>query len=161
SAVSRSQHVHSRPGRARRGGLSMKRRYLGTLAGTVATTLCLTLAVAGQTAKPAQGTKQKRSAAGSRATPRTPWGDPDLQGIWSNATTTRLERPSQFAGKETFTSEEAEQIDREQAKVRSTDNAPKAGDPGTYNEGWWERGKLLKQTALVVDPPDGKIPSLT
>ncbi|HWW82369.1 MAG TPA: hypothetical protein VNZ26_02140 [Vicinamibacterales bacterium] len=133
---------------------------LGTFAGMVATTLCLTLTGAGQTATPGPKTK-KTSAQGSRATSRTPWGDPDLQGIWSNATTTPLERPSQFAGKETLSSEEADEIDRVQSQARSTDNAPKAGDPGTYNEGWWERGKLLKQTALVVDPADGRIPGLT
>src|SRR5216683_576521 len=138
----------------------MNRRSVGMLFGVVAAATWLTMAAAGQTARPGQGNK-KTSAAPSRSVLRTPWGDPDLQGIWSNATTTPLERPNQFGGKQEFTAEEAEQIDQEQSKVRSTDNAPRSGDPGTYNEAWWERGKLLKQTALVVDPADGRIPSLT
>jgi hypothetical protein len=105
--------------------------------------------------------KSPKAPARTSASGRTPWGHPDLQGIWSNATTTPLERPASLAGKETLSDEEHAKLDREGAAARSTDNAPRAGDPGTYNEYWWERGNLLKQTSLVVDPPSGKLPPLT
>src|SRR5258708_38746705 len=111
----------------------MNGRYAGTLFGVVAAVMWLTMASAGQAARPGQGNK-KSGATGSRSVPRTPWGDPDFQGIWSNATTTPLERPNQFGGKQEFTAEEAEQVEQEQSNVRSTDNAPRQGDPGTYNE---------------------------
>jgi hypothetical protein len=84
--------------------------------------------------------------------PRTPWGHPDLQGLWSNATTTPLERPDEHKGKAELSDHEFEQADAATAKRRNTDQAPRAGDPGTYNEFWWERGRLLKQTALIIDP---------
>jgi hypothetical protein len=93
--------------------------------------------------------------------PRTPWGHPDLQGIWSNATTTPLERPIEFADKAALTDEEFAAANAAVANRRNTDQAPRSGDPGTYNEFWWERGNLLKHTAIIIDPPDGKVPALT
>lgn len=93
--------------------------------------------------------------------PRTPWDHPDLQGIWSNATTTPLERPAEFANKPVLTDEEFAAANAAAASRRNTDQAPRTGDPGTYNEFWWERGNLLKHTAIIIDPPDGKVPPMT
>jgi hypothetical protein len=92
---------------------------------------------------------------------RTSWGDPDLQGIWSNATTTPLERPNDLEGKTELSDAEHEERQQKVQATRSTDNAPTAGDPGTYNEIWWERGKLLKATSIIIDPPDGRLPAFT
>jgi hypothetical protein len=93
--------------------------------------------------------------------PRTPWGDPDIQGQWNNQTSTPLQRPTSgpLAGKETITEEEAETF--EQAERRSFDEAPRAGDPGTYNAFWRDEGKALTRTSLITDPPDGRVPPLT
>jgi hypothetical protein len=93
--------------------------------------------------------------------PRTPWGDPDLEGMWTNATATPLERPKELEGKRVLTDEELVERDRKVAQENSTDNTPRAGDPGSHNEFWRERGKLGKRTSLLVDPPDGKLPALT
>jgi hypothetical protein len=93
------------------------------------------------------------------ATPRTPWGDPDLQGFWSNQTSTPLERPNALKGKVELTPEEAEE--REETARTNADRPPAAGDPGTYNAFWRDAGKPLTQTSLVVDPPDGRVPALT
>jgi hypothetical protein len=90
---------------------------------------------------------------------RTPWGDPDLQGIWNNSTTTPLERPTDLVGKQALTDQE--RAERDELAALSRDAAPRAGDPGTYNQFWWEDGTLLKQPSLVVDPPDGRLPPLT
>ena len=92
-------------------------------------------------------------------TPRTPWGDPDLQGLWSNQTSTPLERPDALRDKETVTQQEAEQ--REEEARQSADLPPRAGDPGTYNAVWRDPGKAMTRTSLVVDPPDGRVPALT
>jgi hypothetical protein len=88
--------------------------------------------------------------------PRTPEGHPDLQGIWNNSTRTPLQRPAALATKQFYTDEEL-------AKLRALDHdaAPPAGDPGTYNQFWWEEGEFLMQTSLIVDPPNGRIPPLT
>ena len=97
----------------------------------------------------------------SRSSPRTPWGDPDLQGLWTNTTTTPLERPDDLKGKQVFTDEELPEQDRRVAERVSFDRAPRAGNPGTYNEFWVERGSLSKRTSLIVEPPDGRLPPLT
>jgi hypothetical protein len=92
-------------------------------------------------------------------TPRTPWGDPDLQGLWSNQTSTPLERPGAQRDKETLTQQEADE--REEEARLSADRPPRAGDPGTYNSVWRDPGKGLTRTSLIVDPPDGRVPALT
>tara|TARA_B100001123_G_scaffold444863_1_gene594827 strand:- start:1786 stop:2736 length:951 start_codon:yes stop_codon:yes gene_type:complete len=89
---------------------------------------------------------------------KTPWGHPDLQGIWTNTTTTPLERPDDLAGKEVLTEEERAIRNPE---VGISDERP-SGDPvGFYNDYWLEQGVLSKQTSLIVDPPDGKLPETT
>src|SRR5579864_8938849 len=94
---------------------------------------------------------------------RTPWGDPDLQGSWSNATTTPLERPAKYAGREFLTAEERAAADKVTALGRD-DRAPRgtAEDvAGAYNTFWWERGWSDGRTSLIYDPPDGRKPGLT
>jgi hypothetical protein len=95
------------------------------------------------------------------AAPRTAWGDPDLQGQWSSQTSTPLERPlaGALAGKDTLTDEEAESLEVEH--LASGDRPPAAGDPGTYNSFWFDRGKGLNRTSLILDPPDGRVPAYT
>ena len=91
---------------------------------------------------------------------RTPDGQPDLQGIWINATLTPFERPPQFAGKPTITKEEAAAIE-ERARENRVDRPPKPGDPGNYNVAWSDGGSTwvsTRQSSLVVDPPNGRVP---
>jgi hypothetical protein len=98
---------------------------------------------------------------------RTPWGDPDLQGIWANRIVTPLERPKAFAGKEKLTPEEVARL--EKASIENTDRDRREGKPQTdvaraYNDFWNERGappKATDRVSLVIDPPDGRIPSYT
>jgi hypothetical protein len=91
--------------------------------------------------------------------PRTPWGDPDLQGIWNDSTTTPLERPATLTGKEFLTPQEA--AERDELANRTADGPPAPGDPGTYNAFWFDRGRSLQRTSLIVDPPDGRLPPYT
>jgi hypothetical protein len=98
---------------------------------------------------------------------RTSWGDPDLQGVWSNQTLTPLERPAEFAGKTHLTEAEAAEY---QARLRRQNDAdirqPRtARDINTaYNDFWWDRGDSIvpdRRTSLIIDPPEGKVPALT
>jgi hypothetical protein len=105
-------------------------------------------------------------AAPGGAIPRTPWGDPDLQGVWDYWTFTPLERPKEFAGKALLTDEEAAQLARrlQEQAVAGDSRRPPAGNPGGYSqEAWTDRARatVLRQTSLIVDPPDGRIPPLT
>ncbi len=91
---------------------------------------------------------------------RTPDGQPDIQGIWSNATITPFERPVALGNKAYLTKEEADQAEKRAADNR-VDRPPRPGDVGNYNELWIDSGtKVVKtrQTSLVVDPPDGRVP---
>src|SRR6516225_9536543 len=94
---------------------------------------------------------------------RTPWGDPDLQGSWSNATTTPLERPAKYAGREFLTKQE--QAAQNTVTAVATDKRDERGTPddvnGAYNGFWWERGWSDGRTSLIYDPPDGRIPAMT
>src|SRR5262245_57157645 len=94
---------------------------------------------------------------------RTPCGEPDLQGPWSNATTTPLERPAKYEGREFLTKEERAEQDKETAIGRDKRGEPgsKEDVDGAYNAFWWERGWSDGRTSLIFDPPDGRIPPLT
>ena len=91
---------------------------------------------------------------------RTPWGDPDMQGIWTNTTTTPLERPEELGDKVALTPEEYAARNAQVAEGVSLDNRP-SNQIGAYNEFWMERGALNLRTSLIIDPADGKLPPLT
>jgi hypothetical protein len=99
--------------------------------------------------------------------PKTADGQPDLQGTWTNATITPLERPADLAGKEFLTSQEAAEYEKRIAQTNNADrrDLPPEGDVGlAYNDFWYNRGTKIvgtRRTSLIVDPPDGKVPPLT
>ncbi len=92
---------------------------------------------------------------------RTAWGDPDLQGTWTNVTATPLERPRALEGKQVLTEEERAERFRQFTQEITTDTVPRAGSTGSHNEYWRERGTFLHRTSLLVDPPNGRLPALT
>jgi len=102
------------------------------------------------------------SAAGQAS---TPWGDPDLQGVWDYRTLTPLERPRELAGKEVFTEEEAAEFVAENlAEIEGRDDAVPGDIVGNYNQFWFDRGTTIvgtRRTSRIVDPPDGRLPALT
>lgn len=107
------------------------------------------------------------SALGQTKTPaqkwRTPWGDPDLQGAWSNATTTPLERPVKFGNREFLTEQERAAQDKDTSIGTDRRDKPGTDDDvnGAYNQFWWERGWSDGRTSLIYDPPEGRIPART
>jgi hypothetical protein len=116
------------------------------------------VARSGQTQVVANNAQTEGRSGGSR----TPAGQGDLQGVWTNATVTPLERPAALGLKQLYTDQELAVLRRQAMEQGDHDRPPaNPGDPGTYNEFWWEEGTLLKQTSLIVDPPDGRIPPLT
>ncbi len=98
--------------------------------------------------------------------PKTPWGDPDIQGVWDYWTFTPIERPKEFGNKATMTeAEAAEYGKRLQRQALSIDTAgPGKGQTGAYGQELWTdraRGGALRQTSIIVEPEDGQIPPLT
>ena len=99
------------------------------------------------------------------APPKTPWGDPDLQGQWPAHANIPMQRPTSFGTRATLTVEELAQRER-QAESQSesdTQEFAKGNESVTINPPsyWQERGKPNRQASLVVDPPDGRIPPMT
>ena len=95
---------------------------------------------------------------------RTPWGDPDLQGVWANDAVTPLERPAGLGARELLTDEELAEAATANARRRIDTGGPREGDPillQGYNQFWMPRREVSRQTSLIVDPPDGRIPPLT
>ena len=92
--------------------------------------------------------------------PRTPWGAPDLQGVWDYRTMTPLERPRELAGKATLTAEEAAAYEKQQNEL--LDDYDRS--PSVHAKWWLDYGRALtgdRRTSLVVDPPDGRLPAVT
>jgi hypothetical protein len=94
--------------------------------------------------------------------PRTADGQPDIQGIWTNPTITPFERPANLAGKAFLTPEEAAAVEKTTIERRAAaEKNPARGDVGSYNDFWFDQGTRVvatRQTSLVVDPPDGRVP---
>ena len=113
--------------------------------------------------------------------PRTPWGEPDLQGVWNFTLNTPLERPAEFGARAVLTEEEVAVRAQADAQLRFNQNNPapvaeagRSGRPRTiyddgqggtssraYNRFWVDLRRTSLQTSLVVDPPDGRIPPVT
>ena len=112
--------------------------------------------------------------------PRTAWGAPDLQGVWDFRTLTPMQRPSSQADRGFLTEEEAahrrqaelDRLDRldhkgaDEAEVGGILDRGRGedGEPGSYNQFWFDRGTSVaatKRTSLIVDPPNGRMPPLT
>ncbi|HYL77019.1 MAG TPA: hypothetical protein VEU96_22580 [Bryobacteraceae bacterium] len=131
---------------------------------TGALTLASTALLSGQT------------KAKGQSIPRTPYGKPDLQGVWTNATLTPLERPASVAGKATLTDAEAAVWEKKSADdmkkydgkaVNPIADALGSGGTGGYNALFVDAGAELarvdgvKRTSLIIDPQDGKVPPIT
>ena len=127
------------------------------------------VALAAAAPRPCAGQVASRGSAGWVA-PRTPDGQPDIQGVWTNAAMTPLERPADLAGKAFFSEAEAAALERAAREQREQAFAPGAVrverlPPGSrfagYNAAIWSGTRSVaptRRTSMVVDPPSGRVP---
>ena len=102
----------------------------------------------------------------AQSMPRTPWGDPDLQGIWPSGQliTVPFERPAALGTRALLSDQEYAQRVAEveqQAKEDATEFSTGGGGSVTPPSHWLESGRASRQASLIVDPPDGRLPPMT
>src|SRR5665213_1453686 len=138
---------------------------------TVAALVCVGVLAVAAVSLRGQTAASRAKSTGAKATgtakagnpPRTPWGDPDLQGTWFVLYDEPLERSAANAGKEFLTDAEVEAADAKKGinpgrNARSSN--PEQDVSGAYNAVFNSVLRTGKRTSMIVDPPDGKIPPL-
>jgi hypothetical protein len=142
----------------------MRKRFSGSM-------IVLAIAAAGSSVVIAAATTtasaQVPVASGATPAPwlKTAWGEPDLQGIWTDETTTPLQRPARYANQEFFTEAERAELDRVRSEVLGRERRAERGTErdvsGSYNNVFVSFKRTGARTSLIVDPPNGRIPPLT
>jgi len=96
---------------------------------------------------------------------KTPWGEPDLQGIWTDETDTPLQRSPRYASQEFFTAAQRAELDRERSALLRRDRRVERGTEldvaGAYNALFFSQKRTGARTSMIVDPANGRIPQLT
>jgi hypothetical protein len=96
---------------------------------------------------------------------KTPWGEPDLQGIWTDETDTPLQRPAKYASQEFFTAAQRAELDEVRSAMLGRDRRGERGTErdvsGAYNSVFVSVKRIGARTSLIIDPPNGRIAPLT
>src|SRR3954452_768479 len=96
---------------------------------------------------------------------KTSWGEPDLQGIWTDESDTPLQRSPKFANQETLTEAQRAELDRERSALMRRDKRVERGTEldvaGAYNAVFTSQKRTGERTSLIIDPPNGRIPPMT
>ena len=113
----------------------------------------------------AQAPAASLKASAPTAVLKTPWGEPDLQGIWTDESDTPLQRSPKYANQEFFTEAQRAELDKERAALlgrdRRVDRGTELDVAGAYNAQFMSVKHTGARTSLIVDPPNGRIPPLT
>ncbi len=150
----------------------MRDRFSGLMVTAAAVSAAISVPVTLLSIAPASAQTPQRNPPGLTAQDRvgealrTPWGEPDLQGIWTDEFDTALQRPPRYANQEFFTAAQREELDRERTELYSEERPAERGTEfdvaRAYNHAVFLSNKHVgARTSLVVDPPDGRIPRLT
>jgi hypothetical protein len=95
----------------------------------------------------------------------TPWGEPDLQGIWTDETDTPLQRSPKYASQEFFTEAQRAELDRQRSAMKGRERRAERGTvadvAGAYNDVFTPKKRTGMRTSRIVDPPNGRLPTLT
>jgi hypothetical protein len=153
-----------------------------TFVAAVAVVLSL---VQGQSIAQSINAKPAKTASETWTAPRTVYGQPDIQGVWSNNTATPLERPKELAGRPFLTEQEVAALKQKAAELFANGNSDAAfgdsvfestlanvkgtksgfksidGGTGDYSSVWTVAREWDNRTSLITDPPDGRLPAMT
>ena len=142
----------------------MRRRFVEVI---VVVTALIALVVLLRVVRPGAG--QASTGGDPAGAAATPWGEPNLQGIWTRDSEEPLQRPTRYADKEFFTDEDRAALDKQRATIigrEATEDRRKRGSEqdvgGAYNAAIFTSNlRLGRRTSLIVDPPNGRLPALT
>jgi hypothetical protein len=105
------------------------------------------------------------TTASAQAPPKTPWGEPDLQGIWTDESDTALQRPAKYANQEFFTEAQRAELDKVRSELSTRDRRETRGTEadvaGAYNAAFTPRKRTGSRTSRIADPPNGRLPAMT
>ena len=114
---------------------------------------------------PAMAQAPPSSATQAASSWKTPWGEPDLQGIWTDESDTPLQRSPKFATQEVFTEAQRAELDKERSALLRRDKRVERGTEldvaGAYNALFTSQKRTGLRTSLIVDPPNGRLPQMT
>src|ERR1700680_2059050 len=101
----------------------------------------------------------------AQAALRTPWGEPDLQGIWTEEFDTPLQRPARYANQEFFTEAQRQELDRQRAGYYGDgarqQRTSQFEDGVMYNTSFLTIKRTGPRTSMIADPPNGRLPPQT
>src|SRR5262245_4994752 len=113
----------------------------------------------------AQAPAASAATAAPAAALKTPWGDPDLQGIWTDETDTPMQRSPKFADQESFTDAQRAELDRQRSALMGREKRYERGTEadvaGAYNDVFTPKKRTGVRTSRIVDPPNGRLPATT
>ena len=132
----------------------MRDRYAGAMIMVVIAAVAVSVVIS------ASGTPTS-----AEAPSKTPWGDPDLQGIWTDESDTPLQRSPRYATQEFFTEAQRAELDKLRSAMigrdRRSERGSEADVAGAYNAVFTPLKRTGARTSRIVDPPNGRLPSLT
>ena len=132
-------------------------------------TVAIAEAVVGVISSSIVGTQAEEPAAPGTApgaaAPKTPWGEPDLQGIWTDETDTPFQRSPKFANQEFFTEAQRTELDQLRSaslgREKRFERGTEADVAGAYNDVFTPKKRTGARTSRIVDPPNGRLPPMT
>jgi hypothetical protein len=108
--------------------------------------------------RPAQVTVAQQA---SEATLKTPWGEPDLQGIWTDEFETPLQRPAKYANQEFFTEAQRAELDQVRSGILNRRATERDANNGYNGAVFFSTKRTGARTSKIADPANGRIPALT
>ena len=142
----------------------VRQRFSGSMT-TVAIAAVAAVISGATTRTSAEAPAPSATAPVSASALKTPWGESDLQGIWTDEADTPLQRPAKYAAQEFFTAAQRVELDEARAAVLGRDRREERGSENDvasgYNSAFWSWKRIGARTSLITDPPSGRTPPLT
>jgi hypothetical protein len=132
---------------------------------TITVAIAAAAVAAGISASSTRASAQAPAASATAPALQTPWGEPDLQGIWTDETDTPLQRSPKYPNQEVFTEAQRTELDKERSALLRRDKRVERGTEldvaGAYNALFMSQKRTGARTSMIVDPPNGRVPALT